>query len=108
MSLLIFQQKWGLHMSLHEVKCPMCKGTLWIDLASGKIVDHKSSEHAKANFEDFLKSRGKETAWDEKMRRAKEDEKKRKEEIELKFKGVKDEPVERSEDNPFKNPLDWD
>jgi len=95
-------------MSLFEIKCPMCKGTLWIDMATGKVVDHKASDQPKANFEDFLKSREKGTAWDEKMKRAKEDEAKRKAEIEMKFKGAKSEKADRSEESPFKNPLDWD
>lgn len=95
-------------MSLFEVKCPMCKGALWIDPATQKVVDHKAPDQPKADFKDFLKSREKGTAWDEKMRRAKEDEAKRKAEIEMKFKGVKDETPDLSEKSPFNSPLDWD
>lgn len=93
-------------MSLFEIKCPICKGTLWIDLATGKVVDHKSADQPKANFEDFLKTQKKGVAWDDKFQKAKEEEAKRKAEIELKFKKAKDEdqgPVE-----PFKSPFDWD
>lgn len=95
-------------MSLFEIKCPLCKGTLWIDPANGKVVDHKSADHQKANFDDFLKSRQKGTAWDEKMKKAKDDEAKRRAEIEAKFKNVKGEQPDTLESTPFSTPLDWD
>ena len=94
-------------MSLFEVKCPLCKGTLWIDPSTGKVVDHKSHDQPKANFDDFLKSRQKGTAWDEKMKKAKEEEVKRKAEIEMKFKVAK-ETTEVEKDEQFHSPLDWD
>jgi hypothetical protein len=94
-------------MSLFEVKCPLCKGKLWIDPASGKVVDHKSVDQQKANFDDFLKSRQKSPAWDDKMKKAKEEEAKRKAEIEMKFKVAK-ETTELSDDEQFHTPLDWD
>ena len=96
-------------MSLFEVRCPLCKGTLWIDPASGKVVDHKSADQQKANFEEFLKSRQKNSAWDDKMKKAKEEEAKRKAEIEMKFKVAREstEPEER-EGEQFHSPLDWD
>jgi hypothetical protein len=86
----------------------MCKGTLWIDLSSGKIVDHKSADQAKANFDDFLKAQKKGTAWDDKMKKAKEEETKRKAEIEMKFKKAKDTPLEADSNDKLKSPLDWD
>lgn len=95
-------------MSLFEIKCPMCKGQLWIDLGTGKVVDHKSADQPKADYKVFLKSREKGTAWDDKMKRAKEEEAKRKAEIEMKFKGVKNEKPDLSDKNPLHNPLDWD
>ncbi len=94
-------------MSLFEVKCPMCKGTLWIDPATGKVVDHKTPDQQKANFEEFLKNRNKTTAWDDKFQKAKEEEKKRKTEIEANFKKAKETPEEGSPE-PMKSPLDWD
>jgi hypothetical protein len=94
-------------MSLFEIKCPLCKGTLWIDPATGKVVDHKAIDQKKANFDDFLKSRQKGTAWDDKMKKAKEDEVKRKAEIEQQFKSAKD-SKEVIPDGPFHTPLDWD
>ena len=94
-------------MSLFEIKCPLCKGTLWIDPANGKVVDHKSVDHKKASFEDFLKSREKGTAWEEKMKKVKEEEARRKAEIETNFKSAKDDKEALQED-PFKSPLDWD
>ena len=94
-------------MSLFEIKCPLCRGKLWIDPASGKVVDHKAADQQKSNFEDFLKERQKGTAWDEKMKKAKEDEAKRKAEIEMKFKTAKD-TTEVGTDEQLKSPLDWD
>ena len=94
-------------MSLFEIKCPLCKGKLWIDPASGKVVDHKAADQQKSNFEDFLKARQKGTAWDEKMKKAKEDEAKRKAEIEMKFKTAKD-TTNVGTDEPFQSPFDWD
>ena len=95
-------------MSLFEIKCPMCKGTLWIDPASGKVVDHKSADQQKANFEDFLKSRKKGVAWDDKFQKAKDEEAKRKAEIEAKFKEAKESTDETGSPEPFKSPFDWD
>jgi hypothetical protein len=97
----------GKYMSLFEVKCPICKGTLWIDPASGKVVDHKTIDQQKTSFEDFLKNRNKGTAWDEKFQKAKEEEKKRKTEIEANFKKAKESPEEGLPEQ-MKSPLDWD
>ena len=95
-------------MSLLEVKCPVCKGTLWVDPLTGKVVDHKSFEHQKANFEEFLNSRKKGVAWDDKFQKAKEEEAKRKAEIELKFKQAKENPDEVDSSSPLRTPFDWD
>ncbi len=95
-------------MSLFEVKCPLCKGTLWIDPASGKVVDHKSADQQKANFDEFMKSRRKASAWDEKMKKAKEEEAKRKAEIEMKFKEAREITEINKDDEMFHSPLDWD
>jgi hypothetical protein len=46
-------------LSLFEIKCPLCKGTIWIDPATGKVVDHQSADHQKGDFNEFLKSRQK-------------------------------------------------
>ena len=95
-------------MSLFEVKCPLCKGTLWIDPAKGKVVDHQSADHQKADFGAFLKSREQKTAWDDKMKKAKEEEAKRKAEIEQKFKVARESTGEDAAGEPFHTPLDWD
>jgi hypothetical protein len=95
-------------MSLFEVKCPLCKGTLLIDPASGKVVDHQSADHQKGNFNEFLKNRGKGVAWDNRFQKAKEDEAKRKAEIEQKFKQAKDTPSALPDEQAMKSPLDWD
>ena len=94
-------------MSLFEIKCPICKGTLFVDLATGKVVDHKTVDHQKADFNQFMKSREKGTAWDDKLNKVKNDQAKRKAELEEKFKKVKDEgPV--NPDEAIKSPFDWD
>lgn len=96
-------------MSLFEIKCPLCKGRLWIDPASGKVVDHKSADHQKSDFGDFLKEQQKGKAWDDKMKKAKEEEEKRKAEIEMKFKEARETTeVENDKESPFHSPLDWD
>ncbi|NLD93789.1 MAG: hypothetical protein GX639_14125 [Fibrobacter sp.] len=95
-------------MSQFEVKCPMCKGTLIIDPVNQKIVEHKSHEHQKANFDDFLKNQKKGVAWDEKMKKAKEDEERRKAEIENKFKEAKDITIDPEEKESMRSPFDWD
>ncbi|MBN2038278.1 MAG: hypothetical protein JW768_16175 [Chitinispirillaceae bacterium] len=96
-------------MALFEIKCPLCKGKLWIDPASGKVVDHQSADHQKGDFEEFMKSRQKGTAWDDRMKKAKEEEAKRKAEIAEKFKKAASEPIEINPDEkPMKSPFDWD
>lgn len=95
-------------MSQFEVKCPMCKGTLIIDPVNQKVVEHKSPEHQKASFDDFLKNQKKGVAWDEKMKKAKEDEARRKSEIENKFKEAKDIVVDPEEKESMRSPFDWD
>ena len=95
-------------MSLFEIKCPMCKGTIWIDPASGKVVDHQSADHQKGDFNEFLKSRQKGAGWDDRFQKAKTDEAKRKAEIEQKFKQAKESPESGSGENPMQSPFDWD
>jgi len=96
-------------MSLFEIKCPLCKGTLWIDPASGKVVDHQSVDHKKGDFGEFMKNRQKGVAWDDRLKRAKEDEVKRKAEIEQKFMKAKEEKdAGPPDDSVMKSPLDWD
>ena len=55
----------------------MCGGTLWIDPASMKIIDHKPSEEPKADLDGFLKSYRQDRGWDGKMKKAKEEEARR-------------------------------
>jgi phage FluMu protein Com len=95
-------------VSQFEVKCPMCKGTLIIDPVTQKVVEHKTPEHQKASFDDFLKNQKKGVAWDEKMKKAKEDEAKRKSEIENKFKEAKDIVIDPEEKESMRSPFDWD
>jgi hypothetical protein len=94
-------------MSLFEIKCPLCKGTIWVDQSTGKVVDHKSGDKQKADFDEFLKSRKNSSpAWDDKFKKAQEEKARRKAEIEQKFKTAKEHPdeLEGDVDSPFK----WD
>lgn len=94
-------------MSLFEIKCPMCKGTLWINLSTGKVVDNKSADHKKIDLNDFLKSQKNRGAkLEEKFIKAKEEKEKRKEEMEEKFKRSKEHPEEFQGD--YQSPFQWD
>ena len=94
-------------MSLFEIKCPLCKGTLWVDPSTGKVVDHKSGDKQKADFSEFLKAqKNYNPAWDEKFNKIKEEKAKRKAEIEEKFKKAKDLPGEAS--GEYDSPFKWD
>ncbi len=94
-------------MSLFEVKCPMCKGTIWIDPSTGQVIDHRAVDHQKADIKEFIKSqkdRGSEL--ENKFRKAKEEQQKRKEEMEKRFKNARD--LDAPEENPLNSPFDWD
>ena len=94
-------------MSLFEIKCPMCKGTLWINLSTGKVVDHKSADHKKIDLNDFLKSqKNRGSDLEEKFNKAKEEKEKRKKEMEEKFKRSKEHPEEFQGD--YQSPFQWD
>jgi hypothetical protein len=98
----------GAAMSLFEVRCPLCKGTLWIDPASGKVVDHQSADHKKGDFGEFMKNRQRGVAWDDRMQKAKDEEARRNAEIEEKFKKAKDDRDAGPGEGVMKSPLDWD
>ncbi len=94
-------------MSLIEVKCPMCKGTLWIDPSSGEVVDHKADGHKKIDFQSYMKEqkqRG--SALEEKMRQAKEQEDKRRQAMDEKFKAAKERPDDIQ--GEYHSPFEWD
>lgn len=84
----------------------MCKGHMWIDLSSGKVVDHRSADHQKADFDQFMKER-KESAglWDDRLKKAKEEEARRKAEWEKRFKAAKEDPDSLEGDVPT---IQWD
>jgi len=91
----------------------MCKGTLWVDSSTLKIVDHREAGHQKPDLEQFLKDSKKDKGWDEKMKKAREDEARRKAEIEAKFKQVTENSDNNSNDNNASSAgprslLDWD
>ena len=60
--------------------------------STGKVVDHQLADHQKGDFNEFLKNRQKGVAWDDRFQKAREEEKKRKADIEQKFKKAKDAP----------------
>ena len=94
-------------MSLFEIKCPMCKGTLWINPSTGKLVDHKSADHKKIDLDDFLKSqKNRGSDLEEKFKKAKAEKEKRREEMEEKFKRTKEHPEEFEGD--YQSPFQWD
>ena len=94
-------------MNLLEITCPLCKGIIWINPDTGKVVDHKAHDHKKADFNDFIKSRHNQSAkWDEKMQKAKDEKEKRRAELEEKFKQARENP--ESIQGEYINPLDWD
>lgn len=91
-------------MSLFEIKCPMCKGTIWVDPASGKVVDHKTHDHKTADLGEFMQAEKSKTGqWDDKFKKIAEDKEKRKAEIEKQFKAAKENPdsLEGNAENPF-------
>jgi len=97
-------------MSLFETKCPICKGTLWIDPSTLRIVDHQEADRKKADLAQFLKDSKQDKGWDAKMKAAREDEARRKAEIEEKFKRAKEDKVSNdgTPSGGLKSPFDWD
>lgn len=97
-------------MSLFEVKCPMCKGTLWIDPSTGKVVDHKAAEQKKIGLSEFLKSQQNRSAeLEEKFQKAQKEKEKRKVELEEYFKRAKEQTDDSDRDkDEFRSPFDWD
>ena len=94
-------------MSLFEIKCPMCKGTIWINPSTGKIVDHKSADHKKIDLNDFLKTqKDRGSKLEQQFKKTKEEQQKRKQEMDEKFKRTKDHPEEFEGD--YQSPFQWD
>jgi hypothetical protein len=94
-------------MSLFEIKCPLCRGTIWVDPSTGKVVDHKAVDKPKADFDGFLKAqKNHNPQWDDKFKKIQEEKAKRKAEIEEKFKQAKENPdeLQGNVDSPFQ----WD
>ncbi|MBD3317519.1 MAG: hypothetical protein GF344_17145 [Chitinivibrionales bacterium] len=94
-------------MSLVEIKCPMCKGAIWLDPSTGRVVDHQESGRRQASFDEFLKTQGKRgSQLEEQFKKAQEESVKRKEQMERQFKRAKDRPDELKGD--VESPFDWD
>ena len=94
-------------MSLIEIKCPMCKGVLWIDSSTGRLVDHKSADHKKIDFNDFIKSqKNRGTELENKFLKSKEEKEKRKKQLENDFKKARQDPDSLKDD--YQSPFQWD
>jgi CRISPR/Cas system-associated protein Csm6 len=78
-----------------------------VDQSTGKVVDHKSADHQKTDFDDFVKQqKEKSSQWEDKFKKAAEEKAKRKAEIEQKFKTAKEKPEEIEGD--YESPFKWD
>jgi hypothetical protein len=74
-----------------------------------KIVDHKPAGSKKPDLEQFLKDSKQPKGWEDKMKKAKEEEARRKAEIEQKFKQAKDDTdVDGAMSGGLRSPMDWD
>ena len=94
-------------MSLLEIKCPHCKTNLWVDPTTGSVVDFKTTEHKKLDLNDFVKNqKNRSSDLEDIFKKAKQEQIKRKEQMEKDFKKVKENPDELKS-NP-QNPFDWD
>jgi hypothetical protein len=93
-------------MALFEIKCPMCKGTIWVDPSSGAVIDHKAADKQKADFDEYLKTRNRPSDWDDKFKKIKSEQDKRKAEIEAKFKIAKEHPEDLK--GEVESPFTWD
>ena len=68
---------------LIEVTCPKCNSTLWVDVESKSVVQHKKGEKIKSSFDDLLqKEKEKKEKADEKFISAQELEKAKKKKAE--------------------------
>lgn len=94
-------------MNLIEIKCPGCKSAIWIDPSDGRIVDHKSADHKKADLGDFIKSqKNRGSLLEEQFKKAKEEKEKRKQKLEEDFKKAKEHPEDLEGD--YQSPFQWD
>jgi Zn-finger nucleic acid-binding protein len=94
-------------VSLFEVKCPLCKGTLWIDQSTGKVVDHKAGDKSPTDFNEFVKHQKEQSSqWEDKFKKAQDEKARRKAEIEAKFKVAKENPDEIK--GEYESPFKWD
>ena len=95
-------------MSLLEIKCPNCRCVMWIDPATGVILDHKAPEQKKMSFDDFVKTqKNRGSDLEDMFKKAKEEQAKRKEQIEKDFQHAKEHPEEFSSGDT-ESPFKWD
>lgn len=87
-----------------EVTCPFCKGTLWIDPATGEVL-HKEGfkRDTGKDFSEFLAvSSREEQILEEKFKKAQEKEKSKLERLQKKFDWAKEHPGELPDDDRIK------
>lgn len=94
-------------MAIMEIHCPLCKGTLWIEQSSGKVVDHKSADQKKIDLDTFLKAqKTRSSQWDEKMQKARDETARRKAVLEEEFRKARENPEELK--GEVESPFKWD
>jgi phage FluMu protein Com len=92
-------------MALLEIKCPLCKGVIWVEQSTGKVVDHKSADQKKADFSAFIEGeKSRAGQWDDRIQKVRDESARRKAEWEERFKHAREHPDELKGDveNPFK------
>ena len=94
-------------MSLFEIKCPLCKGVLWVDQSTGKwSTINRPTSRRPISTNSFKAQKNPNPGWEDKFKKAQEEKARRKAEIEQKFKIARENPdeLEGEVDSPFK----WD
>jgi hypothetical protein len=94
-------------MSLFEINCPMCKGTIWVDPSTGRVVDHQAADHQRASLDEFMKmQKNRGSALEEQFKKAKAEQEKRREQMDSQFRkaGQNDD----GKPDTMRSPFDWD
>ncbi len=91
-----------------KVKCPLCKGVLWIDPSTGRVIDSKKHDDKKMELNDFVKSTKDSGARLEKeFEKSKREAEERKNSLEQEFRNL-DKYKTKGDDERPENPFDWD
>ncbi len=91
-----------------EVQCPLCRGTLTIDTATGIVLHAAAPKGARTDFEEALgeirEAAGKR---DEQFLKAFQSERQRRASLDKKFETAKEKAEQDPDKKPF-NPMDYD